>query len=61
MAAARSGANRPLSAASIASFFTALSRTLIEDAAKPAVSRAARQACTVALLNPVTPVAAHQR
>jgi hypothetical protein len=50
--AANSGARRPLSAASTASFLTAVIRTLMETAPSPRASSATRQAATVALVNP---------
>jgi hypothetical protein len=50
--AANSGARRPLSAASTASFRTAVIRTLMETAPSPRASSATRQALTVALVNP---------
>jgi hypothetical protein len=37
----------------------ALGRTLMEEAARPAVSRAARYACTVALVKPGPPPSTH--
>ena len=46
--AAGSGARRPLSAASTASFRTAVIRTLMETAPSPRASNATRQAATVA-------------
>jgi len=49
---ANSGASNPLSAASTASFRTAVIRTLIETAPRPRASSATRQALTVALVNP---------
>jgi hypothetical protein len=52
MPLASSGANNPLSAASTASFLTAVIRTLMETAPSPRGSRATRQAATVALVNP---------
>jgi hypothetical protein len=47
-----SGASRPLSAASTASFRTAVIRTLIEIGPSLRASRATRQAVTVAFVNP---------
>jgi len=52
MPAASSGASRPLSAASTASFRTAVIRTLMETEPSPRASRATRQALTVALVKP---------
>src|ERR1039458_1013676 len=52
MPAASSGASSPLSAASTASFRTAVMRTLIETDPSPRASRATRQALTVALVKP---------
>src|ERR1035437_10174184 len=52
MPAANSGASSPLSAASAASFRTAVIRTLMETDPRPRVSRATRQALTVALVKP---------
>ena len=49
---ASSGASSPLSAASTASFRTAVIRTLMETAPNPRASRATRQAATVALVKP---------
>jgi hypothetical protein len=52
MPAASSGASKPLSAASTASFRTAVIRTLIEIGPSLRASRATRQAVAVALVNP---------
>jgi hypothetical protein len=49
---ASSGARRPLSAASTASFRTAVIRTLMEMEPSPRASRATRQALTVAFVKP---------
>ena len=49
---ASSGASSPLSAASTASFRTAVIRTLIEIGPSPRASSATRQAVTVAFVNP---------
>jgi hypothetical protein len=49
---ASSGASKPLSAASTASFRTAVIRTLIETEPRPRASRATRQALTVAFVKP---------
>ena len=46
------GANSPLSAASTASFRTAVIRTLIEIGPSPRASSATRQAVTIAFVNP---------
>ena len=52
MPLANSGASSPLSAASTASFRTAVIRTLIETEPSPRASRETRQALTVALVKP---------
>src|ERR1700722_6957653 len=52
MPAASSGASSPLSAASTASWRTAVIRTLIEIGPSLRASRATRQAVTVAFVNP---------
>ena len=52
MPAASSGASSPLSAASTASFRTAVIRTLMETEPSPRASRATRQALTVAFVKP---------
>ena len=52
MPAASSGASNPLSAASTASFRTAVIRTLIEIDPSPRASSATLHVLTVALLNP---------
>ncbi|MGA2149008.1 MAG: hypothetical protein ABSH49_29040 [Bryobacteraceae bacterium] len=52
MPLASSGASNPLSAASTASFRTAVIRTFMETAPSPRASRATRQALTVALVKP---------
>ena len=52
MPAASSGASSPLSAASTASFRTAVIRTLMDTEPRPRASRATRQALTVAFVKP---------
>src|ERR1017187_4130207 len=52
MPAASSGASNPLSAASTASFRTAVIRTLMLTEPRPRASRATRHALTVALVKP---------
>jgi hypothetical protein len=52
MPAASSNASSPLSAASTASFRTAVIRTLMETDPRPRVSNSARQALTVAFVKP---------
>ena len=52
MPAANSGASSPLSAASAASFRTAVIRTLMLTEPRPRASSVTRQALTVALVNP---------
>jgi hypothetical protein len=49
---ASSGASSPLSAASTASFRTAVIRTLIETEPRPRASSATRQAATIAFVKP---------
>src|SRR5450755_2922060 len=52
MPAASSGASSPLSAASTASFRTAVIRTLMDTDPRPRASSSTRQAFTVALVKP---------
>ena len=61
MPAASSGASNPLSAASTASFRTAVMRTFMETDPSPRASSATRQALTVALVKPARGSSANHR